>query len=233
MISNSRIDKCGKILRSVHLGMLSERSPEYLSVVEDIEIFRAGFESPLSQLVLELEEIVKSHSFDFPVANRPKQINRIGKKLLLQPKMRLSQMDDLGGCRIVATSPENVALLAGSIRERFEVHSESDYRLNPRSSGYRALHIIVKFQNHKIEVQLRTVRQHTWAELVETLDKRYPIQLKDEDGPIVLRKWLLAASNSFSELDMTGEASESARNELATTTRLAVEWMSEADNESN
>lgn len=233
MVSNSRVDSCGEILRKARRDEIETDSEEYLKAIADIEDYRASFESPLSSLVLELEEISELNGEKIPVASRPKQINRIGKKLLLQPRMRLSQMDDLGGCRIVAPDLGTVEKLADQIRKKYEVISESDYRENSRTSGYRALHLIVFFSGRKIEIQLRTTKQHSWAEIVETLDKKYDLELKDGIGPTVLKNWLPRVSEALFTSDQNETLSSSKQFELTVSTNAAVEWMTEADNESN
>lgn len=221
------------MLRAAYRKELDIESQEYIDAISSIEEFRASFENPLSSLVIELEELELVKSNKIPVANRSKQINRIALKLILQPQMRLSQMDDLGGCRLVVLEATTVELIAQTIRSKFKVRSESDYRENARSSGYRALHLIVDYSGCKIEIQLRTRKQHSWAELVETLDKKYGLQLKDESGPEVLRTWLKSTSLAFHAADQKQELTTVQKNELTVNLNAAVQWMTEVDNEAN
>ncbi|HEY3828981.1 MAG TPA: hypothetical protein VGL57_07280, partial [Solirubrobacteraceae bacterium] len=53
-----------------------------------------------------------------------------------------------------------------------------DYITEPKSSGYRALHLIVKRMGYPIEVQLRTTGQDVWANQVEETGRQTGLDLK-------------------------------------------------------
>lgn len=66
-----------------------------------------------------------------------------------------------------------------------------DYVEAPRSSGYRAIHVMVLEANKTIEIQLRTPLMHRWAQLAEAFSELLDQNLK-QDGDHLVQKFLLA-----------------------------------------
>ena len=104
-------------------------------------------------------------------------------------------MQDIGGCRAVFAGQTEV----NRVLERFTRNSERrngtpdtvrDYVANPRTSGYRAVHIWTRYGSRRIEVQLRTEVQHQWARLVEELVVLTGIDYKSNDGSEIVHRWL-------------------------------------------
>ncbi|WP_428851165.1 divalent metal cation transporter [Imbroritus primus] len=73
--------------------------------------------------------------------------------------------------------------------------NKKDYIAVPKTSGYRGIHLVYKYQsdrtstynNHQIEVQLRSRLQHSWATAVETVGTLLSQSLKASEGEA---KWL-------------------------------------------
>ena len=130
--------------------------------------------------------------------------------------MQLARMQDIGGCRAVVSSADNVYRLWDRYkqsRSNNEFHRASDYISSPKTSGYRSLHLVYKFQSkspHRqvynglfIEIQLRSQVQHAWATAVETVDTMHDYDLKGGEGP---RDWLdffSATSSAFASMEGT------------------------------
>lgn len=121
-------------------------------------------------------------------------------KLKRYSSMQLTTMQDIGGVRAILGSVTDVYKLADSYRKnpRFshELIDEKDYIQNPRSEdGYRSLHLIYKYKNKRnpeydglrIEMQIRTKLQHTWATAVETMGTFLGQALKSRQGD---QEWL-------------------------------------------
>jgi len=110
-----------------------------------------------------------------------KSSQSIADKLSRQPTFRLNQIQDIVGCRIItplAHQPSVVRALLG----QFPGCDLVDRRMKP-TNGYRAVHIIVKRDRRRYEVQVRTKLQHLWATLVERLIGRFGIDIKYGGGP--------------------------------------------------
>lgn len=70
---------------------------------------------------------------------------------------------------------------------RLPVVTRTDYIEDPRVSGYRGVHIVVKYQDRNIEIQLRTQTMHDWALATESFSQLMGENYKqDGDHPIQL-----------------------------------------------
>ncbi len=88
-------------------------------------------------------------------------------------------LNDVAGVRVVCSFQEDVYLLADALLKQDDITliSRKDYIRNPKSNGYRSLHLIVAvpiFLAHekkmmKVEVQLRTIAMDSWASLEHQL----------------------------------------------------------------
>ena len=109
--------------------------------------------------------------------------------------MKLSQMQDIGGCRSVVNSLNEVKLLHEAYltsRSNHTLSNTNDYVSNPKNDGYRGIHLIYKYQsnvahrriynNSKIEIQIRSRFQHAWATAVEVVGTLVNQALKSDEG---------------------------------------------------
>jgi hypothetical protein len=110
---------------------------------------------------------------------RLKHMPSIRRKLRDQP-WKLNQIQDLAGCRAILPNIEAVNALIDSLRRtnRHAVYRETPYITEPKSDGYRCHHVVFKFEGEgeeevfngrRVEIQVRTRLQHSWATAVETV----------------------------------------------------------------
>jgi ppGpp synthetase/RelA/SpoT-type nucleotidyltranferase len=144
-----------------------------------------------------LRSRVKTARCRLEISQRLKRVPTIVEKLNREPTLQLANMQDIGGCRAVLRSITEVR----RVQKRFD-HKRPPLRINdyveePRSSGYRALHLIVEYDDRQIEVQLRTEAMHEWAVTVERLGSQLRADLKAGHGPQPLLELLEAASEAM------------------------------------
>lgn len=77
------------------------------------------------------------------MTQRLKRFGTIVHKLYREPHMALSQMEDIGGVRAILPSQTHVDKVRAGIERNWDVHRVRDYVAEPKSDGYRAVHIIV------------------------------------------------------------------------------------------
>lgn len=110
--------------------------------------------------------------------------------------IRLSQVQDIAGCRVVVGSVGEQDVFVGELRKRFEITTMKDRRKSPQF-GYRAVHIIPKVSGKAIEIQVRTTLQHHWAALSEKCYDVVDKEIKFGGGPKEWQEILNSLSKSI------------------------------------
>ncbi|WP_174546390.1 RelA/SpoT domain-containing protein [Nocardiopsis dassonvillei] len=203
MVSKSRVDKAGRVLRKyaqTSTELLDEGEVDQAWQV--LREYRTGFAKPLATANMGLRSYVRTVTQDSNLApvQRLKQPRRIMEKLA-RFTIRLSQMEDIGGCRVVLPDLDTVQRVTQRIEATGRIAWCNDYNEKPQPTGYRAFHIVASYDSHLIEIQLRTPRQQSWAEHVEALDGILGTALKDGGGPEELGQYLRLASAIYAARD--------------------------------
>jgi ppGpp synthetase/RelA/SpoT-type nucleotidyltranferase len=167
---------------------------ELFRALDIVTAYRASFQGPLTKTAVGVRQFVQRESDEVIVAQRLKRLPTILDKLVRMPKTNLARLEDIGGCRAVLPGgrPEIDGVLR-RIRRNWDVIRERDYMDEPKSTGYRAVHVAVERDGRRLEIQLRTQGQQDWAEMVERIDGRLGTQLKDGVGPPDLQRYLQLA----------------------------------------
>jgi ppGpp synthetase/RelA/SpoT-type nucleotidyltranferase len=192
-VTRAAVDRAGRTL-------LNENSSEQeLDAAWDaIANWRALHGFPLNTIAADLHQKVKRVDKSALVVRRLKRTRSMLAKLSKKASMRLTQMQDIGGCRAVVDTISQVERLRDMYARSRSMHalvSEDNYIASPKSSGYRSVHLVYKFQSKAypqydkllFEVQLRTSIQHAWATAVETVSAVLGQALKASEGEA---RWL-------------------------------------------
>lgn len=121
---------------------------------------------------------------------------------LRRESVRLSQIQDVAGCRVIVPDVPAQDELVRALVLAFESASVIDRRERP-SYGYRAVHLVVLVDGKTVEVQVRTAAQQLWAEISERLSDRFGIEVKYGEGGEPARSFLVTASEA---VDLIGAA---------------------------
>jgi ppGpp synthetase/RelA/SpoT-type nucleotidyltranferase len=221
--SRTQIAKVGDTLRRWRFGeLLSDAEVEAAWNIL-VEYRQLWSQTPLTTTNMGLRSMVKTRNLWGRVTQRLKRVDRIVGKLVRFPEMALSRMEDIGGCRVVVRTLEDLQQLQSRIQDAWskDIRRVRDYITNPKPTGYRAVHLVVNRKDVLVEIQLRTTMQHRWAMEVERLEFKTRALLKDGKGdPQILRFFqvlgdALAALDERSALDPTlREELERLQNEL-------------------
>jgi ppGpp synthetase/RelA/SpoT-type nucleotidyltranferase len=119
------------------------------------------------------------------VAQRHKRKSTIVDKLARIPGMQLSRMDDIAGCRLIFKSIRALYDFRKEFHKAKFYHrmrneiDKYDYIKKPKATGYRGVHDVYEYnvksevgrhlEGLLIEVQYRTLVQHSWATTVELI----------------------------------------------------------------
>lgn len=202
--SKSRVNRAGIALRGQTLSQA--QLSEHVAIINN---FRASHAFPLNTLQMRLRSVAGSLGVQFDVTQRIKRLRSIKSKLQRIKGLHLSQLQDVGGCRIVVPETHDVTRLVGKYRSghaRHHLVRADDYIAKPKPhTGYRAYHLVYKYHSERnatyngtrLEVQFRSKLQHAWAMAVETVDVMYHDSLKIGQGDDARQRFFALCSSMF------------------------------------
>lgn len=175
--TRTRVDKAG------YRVAVGEETAEDIDVIENWRASHAQILNTFKQVLYN-----RSKKFNCLVVQRLKRRPTIVSKLSRDPEMRvrLSQMQDIAGCRLIFDSEEDLyefKHLMDTGRFDHKLKYEKDYIKKPKEDGYQGIHQIYTYQveprkghasanqpwnGMRVEIQYRTLRQHIWSTAVET-----------------------------------------------------------------
>jgi len=175
---------------------------EYAREAVEYRHARPDYEQYADVLQLILESACRTYAPLAIVTARAKKVDGFIEKCY-RKKCRETQRDPLGeqgftdlcGARVIVHTTQQVEEVCEFIREQFTIVEEGDTktRLKDSEFGYLSYHFIVKFKpdtpfilgvdthleflkNLKAEIQVRTVLQHAWADMLH--DRLYKAPVK-------------------------------------------------------
>ena len=200
--SKSQVNKAGQIIRDVGRRRLDLQDPRLDWAFDVLVAYRAAHQYPLVKASNGLRSILRTEQIPGQVSQRLKRIPTIGEKLQREPSMQLARMQDIGGCRAVLASLDELRAVERRLRKNRPPARVSDYIRAPRTSGYRALHLVVMYEDRDqieraVEVQLRTQVMHDWAFSIEQVGGRIGDELKSGIGPAPVLDFLRAVAEAM------------------------------------
>ncbi|NQZ85007.1 MAG: RelA/SpoT domain-containing protein [Nanoarchaeales archaeon] len=212
--SKSKTDKAGKVLAKD--GDYDEKKFDAIDVLDN---WRAAHSYPMHIFKMRLKKVSEKIDDEAISVQRLKRVPSILKKLTREYEgrkatMNLTQMQDIAGCRTVMSNLE----LANKLYEDEYLNSdlkhkkvnEKNYNLNPKSDGYRGIHLVYKYHSDKnkedfngllVEIQIRSKIQHIWATSVETVDFFTKQAIKSNEGEYDWVFFFKLVSSAFAKLE--------------------------------
>ena len=111
------------------------------------------------------------------VTGRPAKSTAAIIEKLHRESIRLSQMQDIAGCRVLVTDVKAQNALVAQLAAAFNDSVVVDRREKP-SHGYRAVHLVVTIEQRVVEIQIRTALQQFWALLSEKVADKFGNAIK-------------------------------------------------------
>lgn len=160
---------------------------DFLDTTDVVRTWRHAHAYPLQKASANLRSYVRSVP-DAQVSQRLKKFATIVNKLARFDRMKLSRMEDIGGCRVVVPDMGESRELARRLKKNWTITRDRDYVLDPKPDGYRARHLITVKDGRFVEVQIRTVLQDFWANTVERDGRRAGVGIKFGEGEPAVRE---------------------------------------------
>ena len=186
-LTKAQVKRAGRTARQ-YLRQEIAWGLEIESALEVVWRYRAAHQYALTKATIGLRSMVRTEGCQVEVSQRLKRLRTILDKLVREPTMQLNRMQDIGGCRAVLATVDEVRRVERRLKKNRPLLGYRDYIVTPRSSGYRGVHVIVGYPDENgteraVEVQLRTRVMHEWAIAVERLSGRVNEDLKSGRGP--------------------------------------------------
>jgi len=210
--SKSRANLAGDVLIEKNESI---NKVEALTVLSN---WRAAHSYPMHIFKQRLKLVSEKIDKNALSAQRLKRVPSIVKKLGRsyggeRATMKLTQMQDIAGCRVVLSSVSAVREIhEKSYGKRDTKHkkvNEKDYITYPKEDGYRSIHLVYRYNSDKkadyngllVEIQLRSKLQHLWATAVETVDFFTMQAIKSNEGRKDWVSFFRLVSSAFALLE--------------------------------
>ena len=211
-LKKNHIKKVGEILAR------EQASPdERHRALEDLSLWREAHLAPFQSMLSILEKAARDANIDFVLFVRLMRIDTIEGKLRRPGHTyKLNTMNDIAGCRLILPSIDALRAAASTLKSNLgpALYDTDDYLIRPQKSGYRGIHLISRFDSPdyglerlRVETQLRTDIQHSWASTLELYDVLTGSGLKFGDGDKDQLRFFQILSYLFSERE-TGRPPE-------------------------
>jgi ppGpp synthetase/RelA/SpoT-type nucleotidyltranferase len=212
--SKSETDLAGEILRNA--SSTEEDKNHSLKILSN---WRAAHNYPMHIFKKRLKNVSDKIDKTALSAQRLKRVPSIIKKLNRpyrgnKPTMKLTQMQDIAGCRVVLSNVKLVNklykeyYLKGDLKHKRV--NEKNYITNPKDDGYRSIHLVYRYSSDKgkknyngllVEVQIRSKLQHLWATAVETVDFFTNQAIKSNEGKKEWVDFFRLVSSAFAQFE--------------------------------
>jgi len=187
-LSKTQIDRLGDRLRK---GNITD------SDLRLLDEYRRSFTTTYAIVA----EGIRRQLYLEPTGRPAKSTTSIAEKLRRE-SIRLSQIQDIAGCRLIVSDTAEQDRVVASLVELFPDNIVVNRRQTP-SHGYRAVHVIAKVEQKAVEIQIRTTLQQLWAELSEKLSDLIDPAIKYGGGDGSTKRFLTSASKVVSRQEAT------------------------------
>lgn len=189
--SPQQVNAAGKALGQTAFPVTTDEGQEALAVINN---WRSSHAYPLNTFQITLRNRARRIERNVIIAQREKRLDSIHRKLVAKATMRMTQMQDIAGCRAVFSKLSDVYKLVELYKSRQFDHkfrNEKDYIADPKPDGYRSYHLVYEYVGTgpgtpytglRVEIQVRTQTQHAWATAVEAVGIFTRQALKSNQG---------------------------------------------------
>lgn len=175
-LSKTQVDKLGDRLRTGPLsskGLLGDAFRD----LRTLDAYRISHRATYDTVVGTVRKELGLEATGRPGKSTGSILAKLGRQ-----HVRLSQMQDIAGCRLLVADRATQDQVVSKIVAAFPGSCVVDDRRVKPSHGYRAVHVIVTLRHRSVEVQVRTKLQHQWAVSEKAADV-YGNEVKYGQGP--------------------------------------------------
>lgn len=218
------VNAAARKLATMEFPVIDKDGLQCLSVINN---WRSSHAYPLNTFQITLQTKARKIESEVIVAQRSKRLESIHKKLISKPTMRMTQMQDIAGCRAVFEKLRSVYKLVSEYKSsRFDhkFRNEKDYISNPKPDGYRCYHLVYEYRGTRsetsiytglrVEIQLRTKMQHAWATAVEAVGIFTKQALKSNQGNQDWLRFFALMGSAIAAIERTSPVPETPNSKI-------------------
>ncbi|GJE17353.1 RelA/SpoT domain-containing protein [Methylobacterium marchantiae] len=206
------VNSAGKALGKMAFPVENEEALQALAVINN---WRSSHAYPLNTFQITLRNRARRIERTVIVAQREKRLDSIHRKLVQKKSMRMTQMQDIAGCRSVFGKLADVYKLVEIYKNRQFDHkfrNGKDYIVNPKPDGYRSYHLVYEYVGYgaaapycglRVEIQVRTQTQHAWATAVEAVGIFTRQALKSSQGDADWLRFFALMGTAIAAIEQT------------------------------
>jgi Region found in RelA / SpoT proteins len=204
--SGKAVIRAGKVIAG-DLVWNDETEPKIREAFQIANSWRNSHAYPMHSVRSQVIWHMHKNGLQGTSAARLKRMQAIRRKLRREDiSLHINQLQDLGGVRAILRSIAEVRELVSILQTKshHELREQDNYIDNPKADGYRSHHLMFNFRDRRnggihdgrrIELQLRTRLQHSWATAVEAIGLFRGEDLKGGEGsPEWLRLFVLMSA---------------------------------------
>ena len=191
---------------------------EFQKMVDDFFAVQCRYQAAIRQVQTKLENLDDEFQMKHrrnPIHHMQSRMKTIRSMMEKLQRKHLQQsiasavgnLTDIAGIRVICSYLQDVYTVADLLTSQDDVHvvKVRDYIKNPKSNGYRSLHLVVEVPVYlsegrlavPVEVQIRTIAMDFWATLEHSL--RYKAR---DQVPQSISDELLQTATDIAALDM-------------------------------
>jgi putative GTP pyrophosphokinase len=183
-----------------------------------LDEYRRSFGTAYESVVRTIREQTQLEPTGRPAKSTGSLIEKLHRE-----SIRLTQVQDIAGCRVIVTDITNQDRVVALLRAVFPGVTVVDRREHS-SYGYRAVHVIVNVSGSLVEIQIRTSLQHLWAELSEKLSDVVDSAIKYGGGPPNIRDLLTYGSTAIADVEKAEALKGIAQEKLANAKQIVEKF---------
>ncbi len=168
---------------------------EYDEIEKSKEAFFKSKQNVINEFEEEIRELLSEYNINkYEIYSREKGTFSAYKKLKNKYKYIekgesvsdaiKNHLKDIYAARIIVNDIESCYIVLGLIQANFDTLQEefTDYIAHPKDNGYKSIHVLFKFQDIVLEVQIRTYEMHEHAEFGPASHIAYKLQNKNSSS---------------------------------------------------
>lgn len=208
--THNDIERVGKIIARDDLIFGDQIPPDIQNAFLIANNWRDSHAFPMRSVHMSVRYQMRKVGVRGISAARLKRMQAIRRKLR-RIRLGLDQYQDLGGCRVILPDIASVNKLVKALKSDVvsPVDKENDYISEPKKDGYRSYHLIFRYKKKKptpydgkrIELQVRTRSQHSWATAIEAVGLYRGEELKSGKGDADWLRLFLLMSAEIAEAE--------------------------------